>query len=222
MRGAIFDFNGTMLYDAKLQEDSWREFVRRAAGKSVSDEEMQKYVFGRNMEAAAEHFFGAGLPTSEIQRLEDEKESIYRDMCLKSPDFHLAAGLPQFLDRLVRRNIPRIIATASYYKNVEFFFERLGLDRWFDLSVTVYNDRTFKGKPEPDIFLRAAGRLGLPAADCVIFEDSRSGVAAARRAGAETVVGISSMLRDDELIACGADFAVKDYRDERLLALIGD
>ena len=222
MRGAIFDFNGTMLYDAKLQEDSWREFVRRTTGKPVSDEEMQKYVFGRNMEAAAEHFFGAGLPTSEIQRLEDEKEGIYRDMCLKSPDFHLADGLPQFLDELVRRNIPRIIATASYYKNVVFFFERLGLARWFELSVTVYNDRTFKGKPEPDIFLRAAARLGLPADECVIFEDSRSGVAAAKRAGAETVVGISSMLTDDELIACGADFAVKDYRDKRLLALIGD
>ena len=64
--------------------------------------------------------------------LEEEKESLYRALCLASPDFALAPGLPEFLDALREREIPRNIATASALPNVRFFFEYLPLGRWFD------------------------------------------------------------------------------------------
>ena len=146
-----------------------------------------------------------------ISLSEEEKEVYYRELCLNSPEFHLASGLPAFLDRLLEEKIPFTIATASGKKNVRFFFEHLELERWFDPEQVVYNDGTLPGKPEPDLYLKAAGRLAISPEDCIIFEDSLSGIEAAGRAGSRRIIGISSMKSEEELRQAGADEVWKDY-----------
>ena len=66
------------------------------------------------------------------------------------------------------------------------------MDRWFDPRRIVYDDGTFPGKPAPDIYLRAAERIGLSPSRCIVAEDARSGIEAARRAGAGIIVAVTS------------------------------
>lgn len=128
----LFDFNGTMFFDQRFQEDSWRRFLEPKIGRPVTEAEFQTYIHGRNMGETLAYFFSRPFSREETDALEEEKESLYRALCLANPDFALAPGLPEFLDALREREIPRNIATASALPNVRFFFEYLPLGRWFD------------------------------------------------------------------------------------------
>lgn len=153
-------------------------------------------------------------------RKQTAEETIYRALCRQSPDYKLADGLVEFLDFLAAHKIPRTIATASCGSNVRFFFDTLGLDRWFDLDKVIYNDGTLPGKPAPDLYLKAAQRLGVAPETCVIFEDSGAGIESAQRAGAKKVVGIASMKKPAELETLGVDAVIGDYTDLGKLAKI--
>ena len=217
MRGIIFDFNGTMFFDEKFQEVSWRTFIEQKTGHHVTDEEFQEYIHGRNNEVTISYFIQPELPQEELARLEEEKEVIYRKLCLESPAFKLEDGLPEFLDELKKLQIPFTIATASGRKNVEFFFEHLELDEWFDFEKVVYADGSLPGKPEPDLYLKAAELLGIEPAKCIVFEDSRSGVKAGERAGACKVVGVASMQGAEDLLSQGATDIITGYENLELL-----
>ena len=110
------------------------------------------------------------------------------------PAGRLAPGAAELLDWLCEHDIPHTIATASEIRNVRFFREHFGLDRWFDPRRIVYDDGTFSGKPAPDIYLRAAERIGLSPSRCIVAEDARSGIEAARRAGAGMIVAVASTM----------------------------
>ena len=127
------------------------------------------------------------------------------------------------IEELADRQIPMTIATASMEKNVQFFFEHLGLDRWFSYDQVALNDGTMKGKPEPDIFLRAAELMGVRPEECMVFEDAKSGIEAARRAGACRVVGVASMQEEETLRRWGATAVIRGYQDwEKLMELLED
>lgn len=220
MGGVVFDFNGTMFFDEEFQNISWRSFLEEKTGKTVTDEEFQEFVHGRNNQFTLTHFISPDLTAEEMEKLAEEKEQKYRNLCLESSCFRLEEGLPEFLDQLKKQGIPMTIATASGEKNVRFFFEHLGLDRWFSLEQVALNDGTMKGKPEPDIYWKAAELLGIRPEECVVFEDAKSGIEAACRAGAARVIGVESMQDRETLLAWGASHTIKDYRDlDRLLKL---
>ena len=98
MRGIIFDFNGTMFFDEEFQNVSWRSFLQAKTGHYITDEEFQEYIHGRNNEVSLKHFISPDLSREEIEELAEEKEQCYRDLCMKSSEFRLADGLPEFLD----------------------------------------------------------------------------------------------------------------------------
>lgn len=214
-QGILFDFNGTMFFDEVFQNQAWRAFLEGKIGRAVTDNEMQTYVHGRNAEATFAYFFQKELSREEVIALEEEKEVVYRSLCLKNRDrFCLAEGLPEFLDKLKQETVAFTIATASGYNNVRFFFEQLGLARWFNFSKVVCNDGTFKGKPEPDIYLLAAEAIGVPIGQCIVFEDSRPGIRSAHRAGAKGTIGVASMLAESELLSMdGVTGVIRDYQD---------
>lgn len=210
MGGVIFDFNGTMFFDEAFQEMSWRKFVSQKIGRAITDEEFQTYIHGRNTDVSLPYFLNRPLSRQEIETLEEEKEQIYRDLCLKSDDFRLADGLIDLLDRLKQMGVPMTIATASGWNNVKFFFDHLDLDRWFDLDRVVYNDGTIPGKPEPDLYLLAAAKLQVDIHDCVVFEDSVSGIESAKRAGAGKIIQVDSMKHSN--ISRSVTGVIQDYR----------
>ena len=222
-RGAIFDFNGTMVFDGPIQEESWRRWARHNLGLELTAEDFAKCLHGSSIGECLEYMMGRRPTTEETDAAEEERENTYRSLCLEHPEiYRLNPGFPELMDALVERGIAVNIASSSPLINMRFHFEQLGLDRWFSLDRIAYNDRTFPSKPAPDIFLRAADRMGLPAAACTVFEDAPVGLEAARRAGVAHIVAISAEYDRAFLEAKpGVELVIADYRDtEGLVGLI--
>lgn len=161
--------------------------------RPILEDEFQKYVHGKNIIDTFKYFLNIECSPEEALKIGEEKEVIYRKMCLESPDFKLAVGLVDFLDYLKEKGIDRNIATASAFPNVKFFFDHLDLDNWFDINNVAYNDGIIPGKPDPSIFLLAAKNINVDIQDSIIFEDSYSGIEAAKCAGAKKIVVVDSM-----------------------------
>lgn len=156
MINCIFDFNGTMMFDGDIQNNSWRKYLETKINRPILEDEFQKYVHGKNIIDTFKYFLNIECSPEEALKIGEEKEVIYRKMCLESPDFKLAVGLVDFLDYLKEKGIDRNIATASAFPNVKFFFDHLDLDNWFDINNVAYNDGIIPEKPDPSIFLLAA------------------------------------------------------------------
>jgi len=215
IKGILFDFNGTMLFDSALQEDVWKKFLRSKIGREITNEEIHKYIHGGNNKTVLSYFFNRDFSDGEVEELGEEKESMYRDMCLKDTEmFKLAKGLPDFLDKLKEAGILITIATGAPLSNVKFYFEHLNLGKWFDINKVVYTDGSFKGKPEPDIFLKAAKNINVNIEDCVVFEDAILGIEAARRANAAKIIAVSSTLNNEKLKSIsGISQVIKNFTE---------
>ena len=174
--------------------DVWKKFLKSKIGREIINEEIHKYIHGGNNKTVLSYFFNRDFSDGEVQKLGEEKESMYRDMCLKDEKmFKLVKGLPEFLNKLKEAGIPITIATGAPISNVKFYFEHLNLGKWFDINKVVYTDGSFKGKPEPDIFLKAAKNINVDIENCVVFEDAILGIEAAKRANAAKIIAVSSI-----------------------------
>ena len=195
MKAVIFDFNGTMIFDTKMNDAAWRTFIEKYTGKVITDEEMSEYVHGQPNTNTIRHHINRDLTDQEVSLYSEEKEVLYRALCLTEKElFTLVDGLEPLLDRLKRRGIPFTIATAANRNNVEFYFEQFSLSRWFSIDKIVYDDGTLRGKPEPDVYLRACRILDKEPKECIVVEDSLAGLLAAKRAGAGRIIAIVSTL----------------------------
>lgn len=198
--GVIFDFNGTLFQDTPKHEEAWQRMIFKLCGRKATAEEFQRYVHGRTNALILQHFVGAGLTKEMTKEYAREKEEIYRLLCLEDPSgFRLAEGAVELLDELKERSIPCAIATSSDLLNVEFYREHLQLERWFADGMIVYDDGTLPSKPAPDIYVRAAKRLGLLPQQCLVAEDAPSGVAAAQAAGVGKVIGLAPLGQEGTL-----------------------
>ena len=199
VRGCIFDFNGTLLFDTPAHADAWRAFLLEE-GIAVTDADIQKHIQGRPNPDILRHFLGE-LTDQEILTCSKRKEEKYRAVCLQKNDwFRLVDGVPEMFDRLQAEGVPFTIATSSQWDNVSFYFEHLGLDRWFTPETLVFDDGKMRGKPAPDIYLRAMALIGCRPDECAVFEDSLSGIQAGRAAGAGWIVAVDSDLDRKKLL----------------------
>ena len=199
VRGCIFDFNGTLLFDTPAHADAWRTFLLEE-GITVTDADIQKHIQGRPNPDILRHFLGE-LTDQEILTCSKRKEEKYRAVCLQKNDwFRLVDGVPEMFDRLRAEGVPFTIATSSQWDNVSFYFEHLGLDRWFTPETLVFDDGKMRGKPAPDIYLRAMALIGCRPDECAVFEDSLSGIQAGRAAGAGWIVAVDSDLDRKKLL----------------------
>lgn len=214
VKAVIFDLNGTMIYDSPIHESVWLDFIPAHGGVIGSPEEYAKHIFGCSNKYILTHYF-EGLSDEDIDRLTYEKEAEYRRRCVLDREaYRLVDGLADFLDALKAAGVPLNIATGSEINNLNFYFEspQLDLGRWFDRSLVVYDDMSFPGKPEPDGYILAAKKIGFDCSDCLVFEDSYSGVASARRAGAKYVVALGKNACKEKFGEVGGvDAAVKDF-----------
>lgn len=201
MDGVIFDFNGTLFLDSDKHEKAWCCYLQKLTGKQMNSEEIKKNIHGRVNEAILKAYTQRELSASEIAIMSSEKEMMYRSLCMEDQDcLKLISGAAGFLDFLQHENIPFTIATASGEENVDFYFEMLGLERWFQKSNIIFDDGTFPGKPEPDIYLKAANRLNIKPEKCVVFEDAASGIQAAYAAGIEQIIAVATTFSKEYLM----------------------
>ena len=214
-KGIIFDFNGVLWWDKELQEDSWNRFANSFRGYAFTQEEQEVHVHGRNMAYTLTYLAGHPLNQGEVEDLTEQKEKVYRQLCLEQgTGFRLSPGAESLLDFLRQHEISRTIATASGIVNLNFFLQHLSLERWFKLEQIIYDDGTTPGKPAPDFYQLAAQNLDLGVEQCVVVEDSLSGIQAAHVAGIGHIIALAPAGRHAEIATFeGADSVVEDLSE---------
>ena len=192
-KGVVFDFNGTLLWDTKYHNQAFDLFLEQH-NIVLTDEEKSVKIYGKSNADIMRDVFDRTLTDAEVKEFSIEKELIYQDLIVNN--LHFAEGAEELFEYLKAHNIPFCIATSSDFLNVEFYFREMQLERWFSPEWVLFNDGTLKGKPEPDLFLKAAERLQLNASELVIFEDSKAGIKAAENAGEGKIYIVNSMNDD--------------------------
>lgn len=213
-KGVIFDFNGTMFFDEDKHVVSWRSFAKRKFNVDIKEEDFPTHIHGHNNREILSYLTGRDVSEEETDQLAIEKEKEYQKYCEEDKkNLHLVKGLPEFLDNLVKHHIPIGIATASRKFNVDWYIKTFDLLKWFKKENIIYDDGTItKGKPDPMIYLKAIKRLGLPAKDIMVFEDSPSGLLSAIRSRAGFVVAIDPPERKEVIMQInGVKEFISDY-----------
>lgn len=182
MKGIIFDMDGTMVDNMMVHHRAWQAKLA-SLGLEMTLEEVMEKVHGVNVEIL-ERLFGGRFTLEERIRISDEKEAEYRRIFLQ--DLKPIDGLMSFLNQLKAAGIPMAVGTAAPPENADFVMDNLQLRDYF--SGVFHAKSVSKGKPDPEIFEKAAASMQLKAKDCLIFEDSLTGIETARRAGASAVV----------------------------------
>lgn len=191
LRGILFDFNGTLFFDSEAHIRIFQEYFLEWGMPDRGAEFVVSNIFGKDNATIFRQFVNPNATAEECDAFSFEKEERYRQFCLAHPEMlRLNEGVPQMLDYLKKQNVPFALATGSELDNMNFFRKHLELGRWFTDGNTVYIDGSFPGKPEPDIYLLAAGKIGVAPADCLVFEDGTSGILAATRAGVRNIVAV--------------------------------
>ena len=147
-----------------------------------------------------------------MKALGEEKEAIYREVY--APEIRPVRGLVELLEELRRRGIRCAVGSSGCRENVDFVLSNCGITDYF--SCIVSGDRVTRCKPDPEIYLLAAEGLHLPSAECLVFEDARVGITAARRAGARRLEGSVRILqspgRDPCRFAAGRPLEASERR----------
>ncbi|WP_075006594.1 HAD family hydrolase [Stigmatella aurantiaca] len=193
----LFDMDGVLVHSKPVVEKSWRT-VAESLGRPISDPEMHELVHGR----PGSYTVNALFPNASAE----EQRQIHRRVEVleeRSPCAAIA-GVEKLIQSLVEYRIRFGLVTSGWQGRIEFVLQSLGLAGRFEVIVS--RDDVSRGKPDPEPYLLAASRLGLPASETIVYEDSLSGVRAAAGAGAYCV-GIGG----EELLASGARTTVQDF-----------
>lgn len=179
--GAIFDWDGVLVDSSAHHERSW-ELLAAETGYRLPPDHFRR-GFGMKNEQIISELLGWSRDPAEIRRLSLRKEELFRES-VRSGGIAPLPGVREWLERLDRAGIPRIIASSTHRENIETILRLTGMDGFQGI---ISAEDVERGKPAPDVFLLAAARLGLPPTRCVVFEDAPVGLAAARAAGMRVV-----------------------------------
>jgi beta-phosphoglucomutase len=200
----IFDMDGVIVDTNPYHKISLKQFCEKY-GYQLNEEDLISKIYGRTNNEWIRNIFGP-LPKEKILELGEEKEAMFR--AIYKDVIKPVSGLDNFLKELEERSIPKAIGTSAPRSNVDFVLSHTGLGEYF--SAILDESDVVHGKPNPEIYLKVAAKLGYEPSRCVVFEDSLSGVESARRAGAK-VVGVATTHSFEEL--GHTDFIIKDFSD---------
>lgn len=194
MKAVIFDMDGVIVDTNPHHRLAWREYYQRN-GKTLSDDDFVQYVSGKhNTDIVAHLFANQSLTPEEVHRLSKEKETLFRE--LYRPVITPVAGLIPFLKALKEAGIRTAVATSAPVENLDFVMDILNIRPYFDALLN--ESMVSHPKPDPEIYQKAMAMLGVEPSESIIFEDSMTGIQAAKASGA-FVVGIATTQSPDEL-----------------------
>ena len=203
-RAAIFDMDGVLIDSGAHHRDAW-DLLLRELGHEPSPESW-RVTIGRPAEEAVSLLLGRRLDASEARALARRKRAHYTRLAERG--MLPIRGVCAFVEKLVQTGVPRAVATSASRGDLDALLSQVGLRAHFEVIVTAEDVQW--GKPNPEVFLRAAAGLDVPPTSCVVFEDSLVGVHAARNAGMR-VVGVTTAHDGRELLAAGAERAIADF-----------
>lgn len=208
--GFLFDLDGTVADTDPMHYEAFNNLLVEFGRPRLNHDEYNAQVLGSSNPLIMRTLF-PDLPVERHLALADRKELLFRTL---SPTMDPLPGLPELLAWGRRHGLPMGAVTNAPRLNAEHTLHAIGAP-WL-LEGIVIGDEVARPKPDPLPYLTGLARLGIPTDRCVAFEDSRSGLAAASAAGLY-VVGLTTSLPAEMVLAHGADRAVADYRDPALL-----
>jgi beta-phosphoglucomutase family hydrolase len=177
----IFDMDGVLVNSNPVHRQAWVRFNSRYGVQTSGA--MLEWMYGKRNDDIVRHFFGDRLTPQEVVARGAAKEELYRQMIDGGVEEILVPGVRRFLRRHART--PLAVASNAEPENVRFVIDRAHLGDYF--RVVLDGHQVSRPKPDPEIYLRAAELLGVAAPNCLVFEDSHSGVQAARAAGMRVI-----------------------------------
>ena len=180
----IFDMDGVIVDSMPFHSRAWEAYLERLG---LDANVLNSRMHGKHNDELLRDFLGEGAKAEDIQRMGAEKEALYRQMIESELEAQLVPGIRDFLGRF--DGVPKAVASNAVAANVEFVLGRAELAKHF--RVVVNGEQVQRGKPDPEIYFKAADLLHKSPSDCIVFEDSQTGIDAALSAGM-TVVAINS------------------------------
>ncbi|MCB0496450.1 MAG: HAD family phosphatase [Cyclobacteriaceae bacterium] len=182
MKGIIFDQDGTMIDNMMVHHRAWQRILKELGLDMLIEEVMEK-VHGIN-EEILQRLFGDKYTLEERQRISREKEAEYRE--IYRPQLKLVDGLDIFLKEAKANGILMGVATAAPPENMDFVLDGLNIRDLFKTTLNAHDVK--RGKPDPEVYLKAARALDLEPTECIVFEDSPTGARSAFNAGIPVIV----------------------------------
>lgn len=184
----VFDVDGVLVDSYLAHFQSWVALAEECGCHKMTEDEFRA-TFGRtSRETITQLWPGDGLTDAEIARLDDRKEQIFRDM-LRS-DFRPISGAAELIDELKAAGFAIAAGSSGPPDNVFLVLDGLGRRDQFDAVVTGVD--VHRGKPDPEVFLLCAQRLGMLPSSCMVIEDAVVGIEAANGAGMSSVALVAA------------------------------
>lgn len=201
----IFDLDGVLIHSMPLHVRAWNRYLEEFG---MSCGEIERVMHGKRNSELVRELFGNDLADDAVFEHGAAKERLFRQMLLKEDLSECRVrGLEAFLERY--KDVPKAIGSNAEAANIDFVVDQFGLRPYF--QVIVNGQQVDRPKPFPDVYLKAAELLGIAPRDCMVFEDSPTGVEAARAAGMR-VVAVETTPTEFE----GVDLTVRDFLDPKL------
>ncbi len=212
IRAVVFDLDGTMLNTEDIFEHAGQELMARR-GLEMTDA-IRRTMLGRR---PAEAFTALKSLTGLQDTIEDlmvETKQIFQ--VLAEGSLATMPGLFEILSLTDARQLPRAVATSSPRAYMHWLLQKLDLLSHFQFALTA--EDVTHGKPHPEIYLKAAERLGVAPSEMLVLEDSETGTRAAASAGAVVVSVPNRHTRYGDFSM--SHLTVDSLLDERLHALL--
>src|SRR6266567_8343818 len=184
-RAVLWDMDGTLIDSEDLHWISWKNTLAMD-GIFITHRQFVS-SFGQRNDSILSEWLGAGATPERMERIANAKEELYRRRVRRNGISPLP-GVADWLHRLHEEGWLQAIASAAPRANIDAVLEALSATDIFQGIVSA--DDVHRGKPDPEVFLAAASRVGVSPERCIVVEDAVAGVQGARSAGMRSI-GIS-------------------------------
>ena len=180
--GAIFDWDGVVIDSSTQHERSW-DMLAEEIGEPLPENHF-KQGFGKRNAVIIPEILGWTNDLDEVERLGRRKEELYREL-VKSDGLRALPGIRELLVELKTVEIPCVVGTSTERENLELAFRLLDLGDFFQGAVC--SEDVSRGKPDPEVFLKAAAKAGGKPEHSVVFEDAHVGIEAGLAANMKVI-----------------------------------
>src|SRR5208337_4734004 len=189
-RAVLWDMDGTLIDSEEFHWIAWRDTMAHE-GIAITREQFLA-SFGQRNDSILPRWLGAAATPERIERIGNAKEELYRQL-VRRDGISPLPGVASWLQRLHHEGWLQAIASAAPRANIDVVLEALSATHIFQGIVSA--EDVHRGKPDPEVYLMAACRVGVPAGRCIVVEDAGAGIEGARRAGMRSI-GISHNCKD--------------------------
>ena len=211
VKGVIFDMDGVLVNNMSVHFEA---FAAMAERYNLTAEEGVDFTHlnGRGNDDIIGALFPPHIIAEKgVEALAAEKEALYRE--IYAPKIAPVAGLRELLAEIRNAGLRCAVGSSGPRVNVDFVLDRCAIEPYFDVRIS--GDMVTRCKPDPEIFLTAASRLGIAPEDCLVFEDAKAGIAAAKAAGMK-VIALTTTHTREQLSPAEPDLIVSDFTEVSL------